>query len=87
MRLSVLASNSIKCSKDPGSDYTPLDYTDSVYLATRGGAQLLDMEGDLGTLETGKLADFILVDMQGKQSNGKHIKHKIVYRLLQFIDL
>ena len=77
MRLSVLASNSIKLSKElglgegagegegAGSEYIPLDYTDSVYLATLGGAQLLDMEENLGSLEPGKLADFLLVDMQG----------------------
>ena len=83
MRLSVLASNSIKLSKElglgegagegageeegegEGSEYIPLDYADSVYLATLGGAQLLDMEENLGSLEPGKLADFLLVDMQG----------------------
>ena len=79
MRLSVLASNSIKFSKElglgegagagkgegAGSEYIPLDYADSVYLATLGGAQLLDMEENLGSLEPGKLADFLLVDMQG----------------------
>ena len=79
MRLSVLASNSIKFSKElglgegagagkgegGGSEYIPLDYADSVYLATLGGAQLLDMEENLGSLEPGKLADFLLVDMQG----------------------
>ena len=79
MRLSVLASNSIKFSKELGlgegaesgkgevaeSEYIPLDYADSVYLATLGGAQLLDMEEKLGSLEPGKLADFLLVDMQG----------------------
>ncbi|XP_023325491.1 guanine deaminase isoform X2 [Eurytemora carolleeae] len=83
MRLSVLASNSIKLSKElglgegagegegegegEGSEYIPLDYADSVYLATLGGAQLLDMEENLGSLEPGKLADFLLVDMQGKR--------------------
>jgi cytosine/adenosine deaminase-related metal-dependent hydrolase len=46
--------------------YRPLDFCDVLYLATRGGAQLLNMEDCLGSLETGKLADILLVDMEGR---------------------
>jgi cytosine/adenosine deaminase-related metal-dependent hydrolase len=47
--------------------YRPLDFCDVLYLATRGGAQLLNMEDCLGSLETGKLADILLVDMEGRK--------------------
>jgi len=36
-----------------------------LYLGTRGGASLLNMEDSLGSLEAGKLADLLLVDMTG----------------------
>ena len=39
--------------------------SDALYLATRGSAQLLEKEGELGLLEGGALADILLVDMQG----------------------
>jgi len=68
MRLTVLASNTQKFSREDGEDYEALDYADAIYLATRGGARLLDMEERLGSLDTGKLADFILVDMKGQKT-------------------
>ncbi len=49
--------------------YRPLDFSDVLYLATRGGAALLNMEDRLGSLDTGKLADILLVDMTGPQSD------------------
>ena len=39
--------------------------SDALYLATRGSARVLDKEGELGLLEVGAVADFLLVDMQG----------------------
>ena len=51
----------------------PLEAADAIYLATRGGAALLDMEDTLGSLEAGKLADFIVVDMNGKNSGDRDI--------------
>jgi cytosine/adenosine deaminase-related metal-dependent hydrolase len=49
--------------------YRPLDFSDVLYLATRGGAALLNMEDSLGSLDTGKLADILLVDMTGPESD------------------
>ena len=43
----------------------PTNLSDALYLATRGSAQLLEKEGELGLLEGGALADILLVDMQG----------------------
>lgn len=65
MRMVVLASHTLSIG-GTGREYTPLNYADSIYLATRGGAVLLDMEQSLGSLDTGKLADFIVVDLTGK---------------------
>ena len=62
MRMAVMASNTLTF-KDPS--YTPLQFTDALYLATLGGAGLLDRQ-DLGSLDCGKKADLLLVDMNGK---------------------
>ena len=40
--------------------------SDALYLATRGSAKVLDKEGELGLLEGGAVADFLLVDMNGE---------------------
>ena len=61
MRMSVMASNSLTFSR-PG--YEPLQYSDALYLATRGSANILDMDS-IGALNVGMQADIILVDMEG----------------------
>ena len=65
MRMAVMASNTLTFSQG-GSGFAPLGFSDALYLATRGGAGLLDMEDDLGALEPGMQADMILVDMDGE---------------------
>jgi len=62
MRMAVMASNTLTFNQE-SSGYTPLGFSEALYLATRGGAGLLDMEDDLGALEPGMQADMILVDM------------------------
>ena len=42
--------------------------SDALYLATRGSAKLLCKESELGLLEGGAVADFLLVDMNGEQT-------------------
>ena len=42
--------------------------SDALYLATRGSAKLLCKESELGLLEGGAVADFLLVDMNGEQN-------------------
>ena len=61
MRMSVMASNSLTFSR-PG--YKPLQYSDALYLATRGSANILDMNS-IGALNMGMQADILLVDMEG----------------------
>ena len=63
MRTAVTASNSLASDRP---QYSPLGFSDVIYLATRGGASLLDMSATLGALEPGMLADMIRVDMDGE---------------------
>ena len=58
-----MASNTLTFSD---SSYRPLQYSDAVYLATRGGAQLLGLEDRLGALQENMKADLLLVDMSGE---------------------
>jgi cytosine/adenosine deaminase-related metal-dependent hydrolase len=44
---------------DPEDD-TPYDW---VYMATMGGARVLDKEDEIGSLEVGKKADMIIIDV------------------------
>ena len=53
------------CSPLIGPGYSPLQFSDALYLATRGSAALLNMEHSLGALQPGHLADMLLVDMEG----------------------
>jgi len=74
MRHAITASNTSHIMKKEQTEHLnsvvedPLEAADSVYLATRGGAALLDLEDQLGSLDAGKLADFIIVDLHGHQN-------------------
>jgi 5-methylthioadenosine/S-adenosylhomocysteine deaminase len=56
MRLAVLSSRLDEAS-------SPLDAWDALEMATLGGASVLGMGGRLGSLEAGKQADMILIDL------------------------
>jgi len=58
----------IQHAEDEAVKYEPLNYSDVLYLATRGGAQLIDMKEQLGALEIGMQFDCLLVDMEGNES-------------------
>ena len=91
MRLAVLASNctTAMAQEEEGEEEKvagPLDFTDALHLATRGGASLLGMEASLGSLEPQKLADLLVVDMFGHQTtvpfgheNVDDLVHKFVF--------
>ena len=63
MRMAVMASNTLTFSD---SSYQPLQYSDALYLATRGGAQLLGLQDSLGALQEDMEADLLVVDMAGE---------------------
>ncbi len=48
-----------------GAGPNPLGAWDALAMATRGGAAVLGLEGDVGTLEIGKWADLCCVDLGG----------------------
>ena len=77
MRMAVMASNTLTFSD---SSYQPLQYSDAVYLATRGGARLTGMEDRLGALRQNMLADFLLVDMTGESQDqmSRHLPSEII---------
>lgn len=57
MKMSMLMQKQAREQPDFGSAELALE------LATRGGAAALHMEDDIGSLETGKRADFIVIDI------------------------
>jgi len=65
LRQAVTASNALNITKVVEE---PISFSDALYLATRGGAQLLDRDGELGILEVGGLADILLVNMEGHEN-------------------
>ena len=46
-----------------GSDSTRFTPYELVYMATMGGARALDMEEQIGSLEVGKKADIVILDV------------------------
>lgn len=51
--------------KDRAGDAGVLPIAHALHVATRGSAKLVGMEGELGAVEPGYLADLILVDLEG----------------------
>lgn len=51
-----------------GRDAVPLEAGEALYLATQGGAQVMGMARDLGSLDSGKLFDALVVDLDVKSS-------------------
>ncbi len=54
-----------KLHKVNAGDSTVVDARQALELATAGGARAIHMEEDIGSLEAGKLADLIVVDVSG----------------------
>ena len=54
-----------KLHKHHLSDPTAIDARTALYMATLGGAEVLDMEDQIGSLEVGKKADLLVVGLDG----------------------
>lgn len=71
-----------------GKSGSPMTLAEAFYLATLGGAKVLSMENEIGSLEKGKKADFLIIDHKkidpmGNKSNyqkPEQILSKLIYR-------
>lgn len=52
-----------KTAKVLNMDPTAMDAESTLWAATQGGAELLGAADDIGTIEVGKQADFIVIDL------------------------
>jgi len=66
MRYTVVNDNVNSITNKSSKPISCLNFADALHLATRGGAELLDMADRLGSLDEGKLADLVLADMTGQ---------------------
>ncbi|ORX72751.1 Metallo-dependent hydrolase [Linderina pennispora] len=69
MRMAAAANRALTALKRDrgdkleGRDAVPLEAAEAVFLATQGGARVMGMDDELGSLEPGKLFDALVVDL------------------------
>ncbi|KAB0804739.1 hypothetical protein PPYR_01709 [Photinus pyralis] len=63
MRYAVACSNFLSFGKD---NYEPIGWRDAFYMATLGGAKVLDLDKEIGNFEVGKEFDAVIIDMNVK---------------------
>lgn len=51
-----------------GGNYENIDHTDAFYLATLGGARVMNLESQIGNFEKGKEFDALLIDVDADDS-------------------
>lgn len=66
MRKAIETSKILKLGKD--CDYENIDHTNSFYLATLGGAQVMNLESKIGNFEEGKEFDALVIDIDSAES-------------------
>ncbi|KAJ2721876.1 hypothetical protein GGI07_003667 [Coemansia sp. Benny D115] len=74
MRMAAAANRALIASKRDqgvelvGRDAVPLEASEALYLATQGGANVMGMGQHLGTLNSDKLFDALVIDLAAKDS-------------------
>ncbi|KAI9501565.1 amidohydrolase family protein [Coemansia spiralis] len=74
MRMAAAANRTLLAYKRDRGDFlegrsaAPLEFSELIFLATQGGAQVMGMRDNLGSLEAGKLFDAIVVDLDVPRS-------------------
>jgi len=62
------------------SDPRVMPIEEAIELATINGARAIGLENEIGSIEEGKKADVIIVDMKGAHANPKHnILSNLIY--------
>ncbi len=87
MKEAIENSKSLYVSSE-GKSGSPMTLAEAFYLATLGGAHVLSMEHEIGSLEKGKKADFLLIDYKKIDPMGEaslyqkpeEIVSKLLYR-------
>lgn len=62
-----LAIGSNENNNDPDS-YKPVNFSDALYLATRGSARVTSLDDDVGALETGLKLDCLRVRLSSRKN-------------------
>ncbi|KAJ2000809.1 hypothetical protein GGI04_004000 [Coemansia thaxteri] len=70
----------------PATADVPLDAAEVLFLATQGGAQVMGMASELGSLDAGKLFDAVVVDLAAPNSPVPPVEATPAVRDSQNID-
>ncbi len=76
--INVMGYAAVVARNEGEPDSRRLPPYDLVYMATMGGARALDMEDRIGSLETGKQADIIIVDSRAANMQPMHDPYAMI---------
>lgn len=74
MRHAILSSKMLKIERrlaGKEKEYRAIGFVEALYLATLGGARVLNLQDCVGTLDDGMDFDAIVVDLNGRSGHGK----------------